>query len=212
MNKRQTKYAAYATTYVLVMVAILVVVNLANRYNKSYDSTANKRFSLSDQTEKLVGGLKHDVKITYFDQTDGFRTAKDLLDRYSNLSPKVHVEYIDLEKNPQLARSYGIKNTGTAVVEIGAKREEAKSMTEEGITGALMRALKSGQRTVCVVTGNGEHQIDDEGNNGFSAFKDACSATIIKRRPSICCKRRRFRPIARWWWWRDRRPTTPSRR
>ena len=174
MNKRQTRYAAYASTYVIVIVTILVVANiLADRYNKSYDSTTNKRFSLSDQTKKLVGGLKGDLKITYFDQVDGFRTAKDMLDRYSNLSPKVHVAYIDVLKNPQLARSYGIKNTGTAVVEVGAKREEAKSVTEEGITGALVRALKGGQRTVCVVSGNGEHQIDDDGNNGFSAFKDA---------------------------------------
>ena len=65
MKARQTKYAAYVTVYFLVVVAILVAANwLANRHNKSYDSTSNKRFSLSAQTEKVVRGLKQDAKIT----------------------------------------------------------------------------------------------------------------------------------------------------
>ena len=69
MQARQTKYAAYATVYILVILAVLVVANfLANRYNKSYDATANKRFTLSDQTKKVVGDLKQDVTISYFDR------------------------------------------------------------------------------------------------------------------------------------------------
>ena len=50
---------------------------------------------------------------------------------------------MDPDKNPQLAREAGIRNFGTAVVQVGAKKEEAKSMTEEGITGAFIRDLKS---------------------------------------------------------------------
>ncbi len=51
LKARQTKYAAYAIIYILVVVAIVVVANvLADRYNKTYDGTANKRYSLSDQT------------------------------------------------------------------------------------------------------------------------------------------------------------------
>ena len=36
LKARQTKYAAYATTYILVVLAAVVVANyLANRYSKS---------------------------------------------------------------------------------------------------------------------------------------------------------------------------------
>ena len=49
LKARQTKYAAYAATYILVVLAVVVVGNvLAERYNKSYDATANKRYSLSE--------------------------------------------------------------------------------------------------------------------------------------------------------------------
>ena len=55
MEARQTKYAAYVTVYILVILCIVSLANvLANRYNKSYDSTSNKRYSLSDQTAKIV--------------------------------------------------------------------------------------------------------------------------------------------------------------
>ena len=173
LKARQTKYAAYVTIYILVVIAVVVVANvLADRYNKSYDATSNKRYSLSDQTVKVVKGLKQNATITYFNQSTRFRDGKDLLDQYANLSPKVHVEYVDPDKNPQLAREAGIRNFGTAIIQIGAKKEEAKSLTEEGITGAFIRDLKSNTRTVCFVSGSGEHQIENSDRDGLSRFKD----------------------------------------
>jgi ABC-type uncharacterized transport system involved in gliding motility auxiliary subunit len=172
IKARQTKFAAYAATYVLVVIAVIVVVNvLADRYNKSYDATANKRYSLSEQTAKIVKGLNQDATITYFNQSTRFRDGKDLLQEYKNLSPKVKVEYVDPDKEPQRARAAGVRNFGTAIVRVGDKKEEAKSMTEEGITGAFIRDLKSNSRIVCFVTGSGEHQIDDSDREGFSQFK-----------------------------------------
>jgi ABC-type uncharacterized transport system involved in gliding motility auxiliary subunit len=173
LKARQTKYATYATVYTLVVIAIVVAANiLADRYNKSFDATSNKRYSLSGQTAKIVKGLKQDATITYFNQSTRFRDGGDLLDQYANLSPKVKVKYVDPDKNPQLAREAGIRSFGTAVVQVGARKEEAKSMTEEGITGALIRDLKSTTRTVCFVSGSGEHQIDDSEREGLSRFKD----------------------------------------
>jgi ABC-type uncharacterized transport system involved in gliding motility auxiliary subunit len=167
---------AYATLYIVVIVAILITGNaLADRYNKQYDSTSNKRYSLSDQTAKIVRGLKQPATITYFDQSTHFAQAKDQLDQYANLSPKVHVEYVDPDKKPQLAREAGIKNYGTTVVQVGMKKEEAKSLTEEGITGAFIRDLKNNTRTVCFVTGSGEHRIDDSERSGYSRFKELLS-------------------------------------
>ncbi len=174
LKTRQTKYAAYVTIYVLVILTVIVVANyLANRYNKTFDATSNKRFSLSDQSKKVVADLKGDVTIQYFDKADGMQTAKDLLGRYANLSPKVHIEYVDYMKKPQLARAANITHEGTAVIEIGAKKEEAKTFDEEGITGAMIRAIKGGARNVCMVTGSGEHRVEDTTADGFSDFQAA---------------------------------------
>ncbi|MBX6359349.1 MAG: GldG family protein [Acidobacterium ailaaui] len=176
LKARQTKYAAYVSIYVLLVLAIVVALNvLANRYNKSLDTTANKRYSLSAQTRKIISGLKQDVTIIYFNQSSRFRDGKDLLDEYADLSPRVHIKYVDPDKDPQLARQDGVRDFGTAVVQMGDRKETAKSMTEEGITGALILAIKGEARTVCFATGSGEHQIDDTERDGFSRFRDLLS-------------------------------------
>jgi ABC-type uncharacterized transport system involved in gliding motility auxiliary subunit len=172
LKARQTQYTAYASVYILVVLAVLAAVNfLANRYDKSYDSTANKQFSLSDQTIKVVKGLKSDVQLTYFGPQNDFRTARDTLDRYSSLSPKLHVAYVDPERKPQIAKAAGYRSDSPVIVESGTRRESAKSLSEEELTGALIRSLKSGERTVCVLSAAGERSIDDTDAAGYSVFK-----------------------------------------
>ena len=59
LKARQTKYAAYAATYILVVIAVVVVANvLADRYNKSYDCHIEQALQPSEQTAKIVKGLK----------------------------------------------------------------------------------------------------------------------------------------------------------
>src|ERR1700744_2012436 len=184
IQARQTKYGAYAALYILVVITIVVVANmLADRFNKSYDTTSNKRYSLSDQTKKVITGLKQNATITYFNQSTRFQEGKDLLDQYANLSPKLHVVYVDPDKNPGLARAAGIRDFGTALVQVGDKKETAKSMTEEGITGAFIRDLKGTTRTVCFVTGSGEHSIDDSERDGLSQFKDLLTRDDYQSKP-----------------------------
>ena len=183
LKKRQTRYTAYAATYILVILAVLGAVNfLANRYNKSYDSTANKQFSLSDQTIKVVGNLKKDVNITYFDESTRFPQARDLLDRYQTLSPKLHINYIDPVRKPQQARAAGFRRDAPILVDSGIRKEEAKTLSEEEITGALIRSLKTGERNACFVLGSGEHGIDDSGRTGYSSIKEALEKNNYKTR------------------------------
>jgi len=172
LKARQTQYTAYASVYILVVLAVLFAANfLANRYDKSYDSTANKQFSLSDQTIKVAKGLKSDVQVTYFGPQNEFRAARDTLDRYSSLSPKLHVTYVDPERKPQVAKAAGFRSDSTVIVDSGLRRESAKGLSEEEITGALIRSLKSEERTVCVLSAAGEHSIDDTDAGGYSLFK-----------------------------------------
>src|ERR1700730_18645153 len=122
MKARQTKFAAYTAVYVLIVLAVLGVLNfLANRYNKSYDTTANKQFTLSDQTAKIAKDLKQNVTISYWDQPTRFQPAHDLLDRYKNLSSKIDVRYEDADKNRTKAIAAGIKQMGTVLVDVGDK-------------------------------------------------------------------------------------------
>jgi ABC-type uncharacterized transport system involved in gliding motility auxiliary subunit len=173
MKARQTKFGLYALLYTVIIVAIVSGVNfLANRYNKSYDSTSAKKFTLSEQTLKIARNLQVPVTITYWDKATSFQGAHDLLDRYKNLSPKIDVEYQDVDKKKTAAIASGVKSYGTIFVKVGERQQEAKSLTEEEVTGALVRAMKGGERTACFLLGLGEHSLDDTGRDGLSRAKE----------------------------------------
>ena len=183
MKTRQTQYAAYATVYTVIVIAVLILANfLANRYSKTYDSTSNKRFSLSDQTEKIVKNLSKDVTATYVDKATSFSKAKDLLDRYAALSPKLHLKYIDPTTDPATAQATGVRTAGTLAVESGTRRDEAKSITEEEITGAIIRVVKDGERNICFTAGLGEGSVDDTSATSYSAVTEVAERSNYKVR------------------------------
>lgn len=173
IKTRQTKFTAYVTLYLVVILGVLFAANfLANRYNKTVDATANKRYTLSDQSKKVVQGLKSDLHITYFDDQTRFASARNLLERYSNLSPKVHVDYIDPVKKPQQARAAGFSRDSSIIVDSGLRKEPAKSLTEEEVTGAMIRSLKTQTRNVYFLSAGGEYSTDESGPTGYSRLKD----------------------------------------
>jgi len=181
VRARQTKYGAYAALYIIVILAVVIVGNwLANSHDKTVDVTANKQYTLSDQTKKVVGNLKSDINIYYFDQSANYDRARDMLDRYANLSSKLKISYVDPEKKPDVARMEGARQMGDVVVDNGTKKETAKALTEEELTGAIIRAIKTGVRNVCFVKGSGENSIDDTGREGYASLKSALEKNNYK--------------------------------
>lgn len=178
---RQTKFTAYTGLYVAIVIAVLVVINvLADRNNKSFDTTANKKFSLSDQTEKVVTGLKSDLHAYYFHRTNRFEEGKGMLDRYANLSTKFKVEYIDPDKDPSKAKALGARSYGTLILDNGTRREEAKAVTEQEITGALVRMQQTGEQVVCALDGHGERSLEGGDPSSFAGVKAALERNNYK--------------------------------
>ena len=139
----------------------------------------------------MVKGLKSDLQLTYFGSQSEFPGARDVLDRYASLSHKLHVNYIDPERKPQLAKAAGFRSDSPVIVDSGVRREGARSLSEEEITGAIIRSLKSGERNVCVLSAAGEHSIDETGATGYSVFKQVLEHDNYKVRTQT------LRPSAR---------------
>lgn len=168
-ESRQNRYGVYLAIYLVVVLLLLGGVNyLADRFNKSYDATQNKRHTLSDQTKRVAEGLKEDVLLRYFDQSTGFSRARDLLSRYDELSPRIQVEYVDIDQKPMEARSAGVTSQGETVLSRGDRFERASTLTEEEVTRALVRLVREGGRQACVLQGSGEADLGGQDAGGFS--------------------------------------------
>jgi len=168
---RRVLEGANLAVYTIVVIAILVLINLFfHRYDQRWDLTPTKKYSLSDQTRKILKDLNRDVAVYVFDRERSFGERKDLLGMYASASHRLTVSYIDPDRQPALARQYGVRTYGTIVVAAGDRHFEAQGDNEQGITNALLRVLK-GQRTVYFVQGHGERNLESTEREGYDHIK-----------------------------------------
>jgi ABC-type uncharacterized transport system involved in gliding motility auxiliary subunit len=177
LGRRQLKYGTNTFVLTVVVLAILGFVNyFVARHTKRFDLTKNQRYSLSDQTRKVLAGLKDEVKITYFQRQREMAGGEDRLKEYQALSPKLKVELIDPMQSPAKAQAYDVRPPWPVlIVEKGDKRERISNDSEQDLTNALIKVTREGKKTICMLEGEGERSGDDSGERGFSGAKSSLS-------------------------------------
>jgi ABC-type uncharacterized transport system involved in gliding motility auxiliary subunit len=172
---QQVLTGANFALYTLIVIVLMVLVNwFANNHDQRWDMTPNKKYSLSDQSHKILKELNQDVTIYAFDQERSFGERRDVLGMYASASNRVKVKYVDPNRQPALAREFGVRSYGTIVVSAGARHMEAQGDNEEGITNALVRVLK-GERKACFIQTHGERNLDSTERDGYDRFKKQLS-------------------------------------
>lgn len=169
---RKVLAGANLLVYTAVVVAIVVVANVfLNRYyNKRWDLTPSKKFSLSPQTLKILQGLERDVTIYDFSQDAGGRANRDLLGNYGAATRHITVRHADPNREPALARQFEVRSYGTIIVASGERHFQAPSTDEEGVTNALIRVLK-GQKNIYFIQGHGERDLEGTDRADYSEIK-----------------------------------------
>src|SRR5260370_14119292 len=144
IGRRQVKYGTNTLVLVLVVLAIAVAANyVVVRNPQRWDLTKGQRYSLSDQTRKVVGGLKDDVKITYFQRQRDMARGQDRLKDYQTLGSRLKVEFVDPVQSPGKAQAYDVRGPWRIlVVERGDELEKISNDSEQDITNELMKITR----------------------------------------------------------------------
>jgi ABC-type uncharacterized transport system involved in gliding motility auxiliary subunit len=174
-GRRNARYGTIAGVSVIVVLGILVAVNyLSDRRNKRWDLTENKQYSLSEQTNKILGSLSAPAKFMVFDQASSLDRFRARLDAYQYGSRQVSVDYIDVDKDPVKTKDYKVDTYGTIVIEYMGRTERATTDAEQDITNALIKVVNPRAKKVYFLSGHGEK---DPGNSdrraGYSGIADA---------------------------------------
>lgn len=173
-QKRETKLGAMMSISVVAVLAILIGINWAvTRRDKRWDLTAAGSFTLSDQTTKVLSGLRTPVKVLVFDEPNGFQRFRDSLTMYTNASPNVQVEYVDVARDPARAREYAIVSPGTVVMEYGGRREKVMSEREQDLTNTLIKVTSGREVKAYFVEGHGEHDTLGNDQPGYASVVEA---------------------------------------
>jgi ABC-type uncharacterized transport system involved in gliding motility auxiliary subunit len=139
------------------------------------DLTATGKFTLSGVSKEVLENVKVPVQITVFqpEGTAEARDAKVLIDQFRRENQNIKTRVIDFSRSLGEALRLGVRDDGEAVVEARGRREVFAPLTEQGVTTALQRLVRSKLQTVCALAGHGERELDDAGPGGYDQARQA---------------------------------------
>ncbi len=175
-KRRSARHGVNALILILLVLGILVIVEaISARHSARLDLTAGKRFTLSEQTSKILKDLEKPVHITAFYQEASplAAEARDLLDQYAYASPKFSYKFVDPDRFPGEARRYKITAYGTLVLESETREQKITQPTEQELTNALLRVTRKGAKVIYFTNGHDEKSTEDYGKDGYSDVKKA---------------------------------------
>jgi ABC-type uncharacterized transport system involved in gliding motility auxiliary subunit len=175
LGSRGARYGSNALLVIVVFVGILALVNfLSVRHSQRWDVTANRSFSLSEQTQKVLDNLPAPVHVIAF-MTPGDKNTENvesLLRNYQVRSDgKLDWETIDPDADPAAFRQYNLRNYNTILFQMGDKRQETTSADEAGLTSTLIKLVAATQPKVYFLTGHGEHSPDAATPESYAEMK-----------------------------------------
>jgi ABC-type uncharacterized transport system involved in gliding motility auxiliary subunit len=173
-SRRQARYGTLAASSVLIVLGILVAINyIGARQNKRWDLTANKQFSLADQSRNVLQKLDSPLQIMVFDKEDGFARFKDRLREYEYSSKQVSTEYIDPDKKPAVAAQNQVDKYGTILFKYKGRSERAATDSEQDITTGIIKVVQGQQKKVYFTQGHGEREPTSSDRDGYKSIGDA---------------------------------------
>jgi ABC-type uncharacterized transport system involved in gliding motility auxiliary subunit len=156
-TRRQARYGTLSAVSIMIVLAILVAINyIGSKQNKRWDLTANKQFSLADQTRNVLAKLDAPLDVKVFDKESEFLRYQDRMKEYEYASKKISTEYIDVDKKPTLAKQNGVDRYGTFVLSYKGRTERVTSDSEQDLTTGIIKVVSGQQRKVYFTDGHGE--------------------------------------------------------
>lgn len=181
--------AIFGTSVAFNSMLLIIIIFLGNYYLSKneffhYDSTEQQVFTLAQKSKDILKALKQPVTVRAFYVNKIDAVAESLLNRYAKESDNFKWQFVDPEKNPGLMDKYGINQSATLhfSYESGDNSKQVKivkDITEQEITNALHKLVSSSEKTLYVLTGHGEGDINAPYENGFLFLKEAIQGENI---------------------------------
>lgn len=178
LTLRTTKHGMNMGMTILLFITLLIFLNfIAFKNNIKWDLSPNKVHSLSEQSIKVIEGLKNDLEMIAFFTKDSpqeeqivsqFREVADLYTDYSNA---IKVQVINPIKRPELAKKYNIEESGSIIFKYNENQTTITELGEQAFTNAIVKVTRDRKKSVYFLSGHGEPSIDESGPNGLEIFK-----------------------------------------
>ena len=164
LGRGRLRATAFQVAIVTAAVGIAVLSNVALTLNDAHiDLTREKIYTPSAQAMKVIDDLKQPVRLTYFyrSQDPEGRRVKEVLGVMARRNPQFDVRVADPDKEPTLARQFGVRIYNAGVLEAAGRKLLVQSVDEAEIAIGIQRVLREKVVTVCFLEGHNELPMDN---------------------------------------------------
>ena len=175
-STRQGRYGINTLVMIAAFSVILALINIVSvNVNARVDLTANRGFTLATQTQEVLRNLEQPVEAYGFftPGDEGAETTAQLLREYDLLSDNFTYDIIDPETDPAKAGRFNVDQNGVVVFASRDRVAQTRQISEQAFTSNLLLATGTQLRTVCFMTGHGEHSILSTADVGMSRAREA---------------------------------------
>ena len=186
--KTAKKGLSFGWSLVVLIVFLIAIAYLGNRFNKSLDLTEEGLNSLSEQTVDILKSLDSELQFLIFYKGDKIspqalalkKELKSDLQLYKQSNSKARAFFIDTYKNNLKAKEYlsdlPDKNRQELFVFVNYKNRKVRvdePFMEESLTSAIIKASKREFKDILFLTGHGERDLNEEGPEGLQILKQS---------------------------------------
>jgi hypothetical protein len=127
------------------------------------DLTRERAFTPAAETRRVIESLREDVRLVYFyqKQNPGGLAAKTMVEILGKMSPRLHVETVDPDRNPGMASRHGVRLYNVALLMAAGEQVEVQTTDDREIALGILRLLRRDRRAVCFGSGQGEYDADN---------------------------------------------------
>ncbi len=183
-RSRKFKYGSLSVIFTIICIAVVVLINVIlnlvlDRFSVEADLTANKVFTLSDESETYIRGIKDDMMIYVTADKDSmkgsgetlYEQVVEFLDKMEALNSRVSVKYVNLLTDPDFSKSFTesvsnyqviVKNGSTGRYRILTISDFMRFTLNDGSTYSYNEAMmyvNYGGYSVTDYTSNAEEQL-----------------------------------------------------
>lgn len=151
-QRRRGEIALYT---VGALAALGAVAYLSTQLPWRVDMTSNSKYSLSDQSIKILKAIDKPVSITFF-HDPMMRETVELFQQTVRQNPLFELTLIDPVRNPAQARAMNVQFAGTTLLKSEDRKLQISGFGETDITNAILRVSQIAKQRVCFLDGHGE--------------------------------------------------------
>ena len=189
---RSGRYGVNTAIMIAAFLAITGLVNfLAFENVWRWDFTATKQFELAPRTQQLLDSLAEPVEArVFFPSLDGIRDeavrrqvaasrsrVEDMLHEFEAQTGRFSYQFIDPDREPEIARAYGLEDYGNTVfTSVDSQRNhqvEFSEFLEQNFVTALLIVTGEEQKQVYFLSGHDEKSIFNREEGSAEGFATA---------------------------------------